>query len=51
MSQERVKVLVGREVRHLFETVRDSQIAVVSPVDEVQSPYLLFLPFFHYLLF
>jgi hypothetical protein len=44
MSQERVTVLVGREGRHLFETVRDPRIAVVSPGDSVQAPDLVVLP-------
>lgn len=44
MKQERVTVLVGREGRHLFETIRDQRIAVVSPSDEVQAPDLVVLP-------
>jgi len=44
MSQERVTVLVGREGRHLFETVRDPRIAVVSPGEGVQAPDLVVLP-------
>lgn len=44
MKQERVTVLVGREGRHLFETIRDQRIAVVSPGDDVQAPDLVVLP-------
>jgi len=44
MSQQRITVLVGREGRHLFETIRDTRIAVVSTADEVQVPDLVVLP-------
>src|SRR6185503_15202990 len=44
MNQERVTVLVGREGRHLFETIRDPRIAVVSPGDGVETPDLVVLP-------
>ena len=44
MKQERVTVLVGREGRHLFETIRDERIAVVSSGDAVQAPDLVVLP-------
>jgi hypothetical protein len=44
MNQERVTVLVGREGRHLFETIRDSRVAVVSAGDGVEAPDLVVLP-------
>jgi hypothetical protein len=44
MSQERITVLVGREGRHLFETIRDPRIVVVSAADGVQAPDLVVLP-------
>jgi hypothetical protein len=44
MNQERVTVLVGREGRHLFETIRDPRIAVVSAGDDVRTPDLVVLP-------
>ena len=44
MSQKRVTVLVGREGRHLFETIRDPRIAVVTAADEVHAPDLVVLP-------
>ncbi len=44
MTQERITVLVGREGRHLFETIRDPRIAVVSAADDVQAPDLVVLP-------
>jgi hypothetical protein len=44
MSRECVTVFVAREGRHLFETIRDTRVAIVSPGDDVRAPDLVVLP-------
>jgi hypothetical protein len=44
MTRERVTVLVAREGRHLFETIRDTRVIIVSPGDDVRAPDLVVLP-------
>jgi hypothetical protein len=44
MTRERVTVLVAREGRHLFETIRDTRVAIVSLGDDVRAPDLVVLP-------
>ena len=44
MNLERITVLTAGEGRHVFETIRDSRIAVVSQADGIQTPTLVVLP-------
>ena len=43
MSRDRVTVLIAREGRHVFETIRDRRISIVSGEDR-QPPDLVVLP-------
>jgi hypothetical protein len=44
MRRERITILVAREGRHLFETIRDNRIEVIPAADGTRPPDLVVLP-------